>query len=334
MADEQAAVSSTATIEAPLPKAESFTEAERSEWLQTGKVPDAAPPDVKAPEPKAEESAPLEETPAAATQEAAPDAGTGDQQQPKKESGPARRSAEIEADIQRLQEALRTRAELRRQLQTEPAKPGDTPAPPAAPAELKRPKIDDFQTFDEYEAALDKYTEAKIEHSFEAKLAERQAKEAEAKQQQEMKAQSDKFWEGIREAAKDHPDYADVVFDKSGECIVQVNPTANKLIAKLPAGPRILYHLAKNPAEAQRILSLDPEFTAVEIAELNLQFKGKKTETAAALPKVTSAPPPPTTLKGGSSTPTADEQIADALRTGDTERYRKLMNARELASKG
>src|SRR5690348_14702680 len=79
-----------------------------------------------------------------------------------KGKGVKARNEQLDSEIQELEARLARKADLKRQLESEPGDTTGTPPAEAKPAELKapiKPKVDDFKTWDEYETARDKFFE-------------------------------------------------------------------------------------------------------------------------------------------------------------------------------
>src|ERR1017187_3047688 len=123
----------------------------RTAWQLTGEMPVA-----KKETPSKAESAPV--TPPASAEEtvsASEAESTQEHKSTEKRSNAETRKAQLSAEIQEL---LKTRDELKREVKTPKAE--SSPAPVAETADTKapvKPKIDDFKTWEEYQEAHDKY---------------------------------------------------------------------------------------------------------------------------------------------------------------------------------
>lgn len=163
----------------------------------------------------------------------------------------------------------------------------DKPKPdaPKSPAEGE-PKREQFATYEEYiEARADWRAEKKVD----AKLQERDAKDRERSAQSDQDKQREAFRKTMKESAKDISDFDEVM----GE-IKATDPVANVSALAVEAADapgKILYHLAKNPDEAERIASLLPGKQAREILRLE--------EKLAKPPVKPSKAPDPITPVGG-----------------------------------
>jgi hypothetical protein len=180
-------------------------------------------------------------------------------------------------------------AELRQKLAEKPQQPS-AETKPEVKEEPKRPKLKDFiegtqakngETYEDahsrYEDAVDEWHDRRVK----AAVAELR-KDAENKTMaQQMKAKID--------AAKlEFPDFEETAMHvKTGSDAI-----AN-FVLQSPDGLRVLYTLAKNPAEHQRIVGLDPMFQFAELGRIaaGLTVSSERPPQPVAVPKA--APPPP-----------------------------------------
>ena len=226
--------------------------------------------------------------PAAEDQKATPtdSASTEDpQQEETPEQKEARRKARAQAHERRrlekhIQAAADARAEanqLRQQLEAERAK--------AKPQDGGEPKREDFEVYEDYLRAAAKY-EAKQAAS-ETLNAERKGTEQRAQEQQRSQVSEElaKSWES-REVAfrKLTPDYDEVVAPFVDAELQTIHPQARQALVESESGAAILYHLADNLAEVERIAKLSPARQTAEIGklELKLPVNAKRTTSAPA----------------------------------------------------
>lgn len=198
--------------------------------------------------------------------------GTDDepeQPQTPKKSRYARRLERKNGEIQALREQLAA---------VNAARPAERPATPVTPAEPNKPKIDDFDDFAAYSEAL---ADWKVEQKFRAYDTQR----VEREQQQAQSAQL-QSWKGKLAAAEaKYPDWEDVMEDASS---AQMTLAMREVFLDSDLGADLVYHLAKNPAEAERIAKLNPTATARELGKI----EAKLTTPAAPVKKVSNAPNP------------------------------------------
>lgn len=329
--DGQTAASSTAT--APeAPPIEKWSDKQRSDWLRTGKTPTPEAP-------KTEESAPS--TPAAEQKpaESAPASEAGKKQEPPKPRGAEQRKEQLAAEIQDL---LRQRAELRREI-AEAGKGGKQPEAAAAPpteqpkeqpraAERpKRPKVDDFENYEAYDQALDKYVEDltawQAKQTLEADRTARQQADDQRKAQEATQSKQRTLAEKLIDASQKHSDFAGKLAEFEAEH-GGVSQTIADTIAESEHGAELAYHLVTHPEEVQRIGALGPLAQARELGKIEASLAGTTKPPEPPKPKTTAASPPPTELSGKTTAP--EDEAKAALEAGDFQRYKRIMDARDL----
>lgn len=120
---------------------------------------------------------------------------------------------------------------------------------PAAAADSEMPTIDKFDNFDEYVTAKAEYIATK---KIESTLSERE-KRQEAEKAQTAQQQTVEAW-NKRVASADIPDFHDVVAASD----VPMTSVMQQAIMESENGPKLAYHLATNPADAERIAGMTP----------------------------------------------------------------------------
>ena len=203
----------------------------------------------------------------------------------------------------RLSKERRKREELKQErdvLRKLALERGEQPRndPPAKPAESGEPKREQFA---DYESFIEARAEWRAEQAVEKKLAK---KEEEAKTrtatEQQLK-QAEEFKKRTKDSAKDLEDFDEVM--------AEATDSPDKPVSRLFADPinecenpaAVLYHLAKNPEEAERIASMGAAKQAREIWALEQKLK------AGPPPKKPSSAPAPITPVGGKGNATDDE---------------------------
>lgn len=206
------------------------------------------------------------------------------------------KAAEAEAATREAQ-ALRDRlAEAERQLAILNAPSQQREADP-------RPQRKDF-------ASDEQYTDALTDWKVDQRIAADKRKEAEARAAA-AQVQVARNWQAQIEAGKDDmPDFEQVV--GSAEVVFpQV-----VLDAVVDAGPRVAYHLAKDPDQARRIAAMRPSAAVAAVIKLGEQLAGDGGKTPAPAPSPAApaakgetfkAPEPHEPPKGGASTVGKDE---------------------------
>lgn len=150
--------------------------------------------------------------------------------------------------------------------------------PPATETAPKREQYGDIEDFFKAQARYEARQEAaqQVERAFRS-MNERQQQEAMQKQAQGM---VESFNQRREAGMKDYPDFAEVIADASDMPVG--NAAAAIAEAENPAG--VMYYLAKNRAQAERIAALSPLKAAIEIGRIESGLKSA--------PKVSNAPPP------------------------------------------
>lgn len=157
------------------------------------------------------------------------------------------------------------------------------------------PTVEQFKDYGDYVKAQTKWEVAQAIKADRAESAKEAAQAAEARVQ-ETKAQT--FAERQATAKTSIPDYDAVV----SAADVAIAPHLGEAILDSDKGPELVYHLAKNPAEAARLSALSPLAAARELGRLEATL-GQATP----VPKpVTKAPAPMKPTAGNGSSPTTD----------------------------
>jgi len=306
---------------------ESLSSEQYDAWKLTGDLPEAKP---------------AEPPPANKTVETPEESGKSKgNQEAGKGKGVKARTEQLDGEIQELEARLARKADLKRQLDSDT---GDKTAPPPVtetkPAELKapvKPKSDDFKTWEEYEAAKDKYVEDLSDYKVKVAIQEDRAQRAEEakKQQQEAegKTVAEKWNKQVEAAGKKHSDWDDLVGPIKD--LVGKDPrfaAGASFLLDSEVGAEILYHLGNNPDQAAEIAAMSPIRQVAALARIEDSLT-KPAEIALKAPpgpkKVTEAPPPPSELNGRNQL--APDPVKAALEADDTEAYIREMNAKDVA---
>lgn len=166
------------------------------------------------------------------------------------------------------------------------------------------PQAHEFATDADYEAALRRH---------EAREAAREANAEQARHTADQYAQdaeqavADSYNERAQEAVRRIPDFVDVV----GKADIQITHDMMAALKASAHGPDIVYALAKNPAEAQRIATLPAAqmYMALGAMEAGIAAKAATAPSAAApapAARTTAAPPPAATGSQGAAPPNTD----------------------------
>jgi hypothetical protein len=167
----------------------------------------------------------------------------------------AKRKA-IEEEVAALRSRLQVAEQSPRQHVEKPAEP------PKKETFRSRPKLDDFKTVEEWQAADTVWLDDRDEWR------ENQRRQTEAQKTQQTQAQA-RQTEAQRQIAEGRTRFRD--FD-----IVLTAPISDTIVHELlddPKGYEIAYMLAKNPSEAQRISALSPSKQLIELGEFRAMNK-------------------------------------------------------------
>jgi hypothetical protein len=320
-------------------------------WRETG--------EIKEPKPKGAESAPAKESAKGEEPEdkvaPAPEAGTETQEKPKPQrSDAATRLNELLADIKRAGLSPAELKTFRREAQQQQAKPPETTAqPPAQQPELKKPKLDDFKTWEEFETARDEYHQQRTDRAIAKAIendrmqqAERAAREASAVKLNEAKQRYG-------------PEAEDTILGANERIFADqaIHPAVKGLINDSPVIADLLYTMGSTPEELDEFVALAKSNPSQAIRKVVLLESLVTDELRKAAPapangnggnppprdesghfvKTTPAKPakeapPPATEVSGKSSPPKDAALA-AFERGDTRAYMREMNRRDVAAK-
>jgi hypothetical protein len=158
-----------------------------------------------------------------------------------------------------------------------------------------KPIPDNFTTTEDYLEALAEY---KADQKF-AELTQKQKDaERETKYKSEVERQNERKADMIRTGEGKYDDFEDIVANARTE----ISEPAYLAILETDNAADIVYHLAKHPAEADRIAALSPYAQAKEIGKLEDKLASKPV-------KLSNAPTPMTQVKGAQSIPKSIEDM-------------------------
>lgn len=228
------------------------------------------------------------------------------------------RAERAEAEVTRLQGLMETMA-LKGAGDT---KTESKEAQAAKVNDAGKPIPETFETHAEYVEAL---TDWKIEQREQAKIANDHKAKIETEHQTLMKSHSDRV-KAFKEKTADFDDVMETVDD------VPVSPTISGIIFSSENGADLMYALAKNRAEFERINTLSPIAAAREIGKIEaaLSASGASEAKNTEPKKQTKAPAPivPVGSKGGS----VSKSIEEIAATGTQSEY-EAARAKQLAAR-
>ena len=269
-------------------------------WRSTGELP----------EKKEEPPAAADQAPPAKTEpdsETEANQGTEDTEEDDEETPARGKGGSRQRRIDRL---TREVEELKRQIAGQPVKPQDRPSESARPAAGK-PKLEDFPNLQAWQEAL---TDWKIDDR------ERTRKETEARTatEQTIREQQDVWAKKEKAARKAHDDYDDLMDTVK----IPVGPgvlAARQAMLEDENGAELLYHLARNPKELERIAALSPASAVMAIGKLSASLSPAPENGK---PRITGAPKPPP--PSGRPSKMSSDTPEEAAQRGDFRAYAKL----------
>ena len=155
-----------------------------------------------------------------------------------------------------------------------------------------KPDPDSFETHVEYVEAL---TDWKIEQREKTATEKAQKTQLETEQQTLLKSHSERV-KAFAEKTADFDDVLETVDD------IQVSPTVREIIVSSDNGPELMFELAKNRAEYERINKLPPLAAARELGKIESKLAASSSEAnpKQEIKKQTKAPPPLTPVSSKS----------------------------------
>ena len=287
---------------------------EYAKWRATGELPEQKD------EPT---SAAADEEPPAKTESESETDGTQEQEdnEPQGEDDESAAGKTKGGSRQRRIDRLtRENEELKRQIAEGSVKPQDRPPEPQKSAPANKPKLENFQTLEQYQEAL---TDWKLDERERI----RKDEEAQAAAQQAIQKEQSEWSQKEKAARKAHDDYDDVMDTVQMPKGLGVYAARQALLEE-ENGAEILYYLGKNPKELERIAELTPASAAAAIGKLAASFEAS-TAPDNGKPKLTGAPKPPP--PSGRPAKTSSDSVYDPAVQKDFRRYAK---AREAQLKG
>ncbi len=142
----------------------------------------------------------------------------------------------------------------------------------------------------------DEWIDKVAEDKFEAKWQAKQQEEVTRAEQQAQAAEQSKAWnERISQFTEELPDYSETL----AEADIQLPVDVLNQITASEVGPKIAYHLAKNPTDAENIASMSEVQRGIAVARLEMRMETQSQKPAAEITKA--APTPKAGGSGGGS---------------------------------
>jgi hypothetical protein len=151
------------------------------------------------------------------------------------------------------------------------------------------------------------YIKDLMKYTLDTERAEREAEEARTRQERELQAAQSELetaWaEKLTPAQERYPD-----FQEKGLNLVEtfsgLDPAYGEYLQttlmSMEHGPDVLYYLANNVDEAQKIVNSGPRLATIALGRIEAKFAMAAEEKQRARPKVSRAPEPPSMLNKGS----------------------------------
>lgn len=155
----------------------------------------------------------------------------------------------------------------------------------------QKPKQDDYTTYAEYEEAKDAYFEALADWKAEQILKASEAAKKEFEVRNAFKKRLDAHLSRVEKFKDENPDYDELVSDLIGP-EDYVAPAVQEAILDSENGPALIYELAKDPREYERITRLPFAKAAMELGKIEARLSEKSKDLEKPKPKITKAPPP------------------------------------------
>jgi hypothetical protein len=227
----------------------------------------------------------------------------------KKKSGFQRRIGKLRGELSaKDQELGYLRSELEK---ARGVKSADQPATKTVKDD-GRPNKDTFDTHDDYVEAL---ADWKVDQRLKADRATQAENSAKSEGQKKL----DTHVGRVKEFAKSNPDFEEVIRDLDDG--PKVSLTVQEVILGSDNGPELMYQLAKNRKEFERINALPPISAARELGKFEAKFsKPSETETPT---KTTKAPKPATPIasKSSASAKSPDDMSFEEYKAWHAKKY-------------
>lgn len=249
---------------------------------------------------------PATSAPAAAPAPAAPVVEVPVVEKPAEAPKPERTFSQSELDAaieKRLSKERRKRTEIETRLKVTEELALRKPAEPEKPKpqESAEPKRDQFDSYEEFVEAR---AEWRADKAVDKRFKEREQKETETRTRTEHQKASEAFKSKVSEQAKGIEDFQDVIDEATAEENHPFSRIGAEVIASADNPAKVLYHLAKNREEAERIASLNMVSQAREIWKLEAKLASEPPQ------KKPSSAPAPIAPVGGKAT--AADAMPDA----------------------
>jgi hypothetical protein len=189
----------------------------------------------------------------------------------------------------------------------------------AKPKNEGKPKADDFESHEDYVDAL---TDWKVEK----KIFDYEEKKRGEAIKNEYASKAKTHAERVNSFVAKHSDFHEVLEEVSD---VRLSGVVQELIIESDLGPDLMYHLAKDQDELERICALTPLAAAKAIGRLEIKLGGSKNENEKLNnKKISKAPNPPTPIRSKSEKSGKKTIFDDDLTQAEYEALRRKQRSR------
>lgn len=197
-------------------------------------------------------------------------------------------------------------------------KPNQDPSkePVNEPIENEKPKLDDYEEHEDYIEAL---TDWKMDE----KLKTRDAKNNQDKMKTDQASQVKSFQDRNREFSETKTDYEETLNDVDH---IKMSLTVQEVIIDSENGPELMYELAKDSEQFEKICKMSPLRAAKALGSFESRMPKKEATT---ITTKTSKAPKPISTVNGKSTKSGEQSIYDPdISQADYERLRNKQEGR------
>lgn len=210
-----------------------------------------------------------------------------------------RRITALETEIAELKEAGKSTKKAEEKLEQAEEK--------VAAVDPNEPKAEDFETHEQWLAALTKYTTRKA-------IQEDRAQRDQAENAQYIKEQHEQFLAAKPDAAARYDDFDEVI---SANADMLISPAMDFVMKTSPVGHDIAYHLATHRSEADRIFRMNGPDQAVEMGRLLERIERRVDALGAPDAKAAAADAEADAAGDKSDDPTPKRKVAKATEAPD-----------------
>lgn len=238
-----------------------------------------------------------------------------DEEQPRKMGGFQKRIAKLSAKL--------TTSEAEKEYWREQAlrtKPIETKV--EAPAEVKEPQPEDFDTVADYLKAVRQYDREELKRELTGEIEKRETAKV---QQSEKKTIEQKWSARLAEARTKFEDFDEVIADAQ-ESNIPVSQAMSDVLMHSDIGAEMLYELAKDHELAAKIARMSPLEAAKALGKIEARIESSKPKEQAEADEP-AKPPAPVTKAPAPVTPV--KRTANAPVDLETANFKDFVKARE-----